>query len=197
MAGKSFISPPILSRGAIAQNTITTGLKMEFSLEDATSVIKEFDGTRPESAQDWVDETSFYSDQLSQEGKEKLAKYIYHVALKRRAKEAFRGQVPSSVEEICDFILKRFKPIETLMSMQRLVAGCYQGNRTGNNSTRIPEIIQRDMVDLQFANSRFSGNSHNGFVNRGYNGGRYNRGCRIKIRGRGVCRAFDYRGGNV
>lgn len=120
------------SRYSLSETDGTASLKMEFSLKVATSVIKEFDGARAESAQDWVDATCFYSDQLTQEGKDKLVKYIYQVSLKRRAKEAFRSQEPRSVEEICNVILKRFKPLETLTSVQRMIAECYQGNRSVN-----------------------------------------------------------------
>ena len=274
---KSLISPLIPSEGAVefpqdqlsrpSRNSLsetdgTASLKMEFSLKVATSVIKEFDGARAESAQDWVDATCFYSDQLTQEGKDKLVKYIYQVSLKRRAKEAFRSQEPRSVEEICNVILKRFKPLETLTSVQRMIAECYQGNRSvntyvseleelGNKYTSIQiaelgigskehirrsceqllistlrqglygegriavlagkpstfeeavsiarnaEVIQRDVVDHQFANSSFRGNNYNGFGNRGSNRGRYNRDFRNKNRGRGVYRPYNNRGGYV
>lgn len=123
-----------------------------FNLKVAAAIIKEFwgDGTR---TFDYVESIQYYADQVCSSEHEKVVDYIYRVSLKGHAKESFFSfsTKPTSVQQISDHLLSRFKPKETLAGIQRQIASCTQGGRSVSGYVSELEQLGSKLIRIQVA----------------------------------------------
>lgn len=141
---------------AVINDTRTTTLpipsiKMNFSLKDATSTIKEFSGHGgPDAVAQFVSATRFYADLLDEAGKIILLKFLIDTRLQGEARRCLLVR-PTTINQLCLVLEERFKSHETVAQLHSKLARLQQGGRSVSKFAAEIERVADQLTGLQVA----------------------------------------------
>lgn len=111
----------------------STSSKMDFSIQEATRMVKEFSGgvgiDGAEAVLVYVAGIKFYAKLLNSVGRDTLVDFIFDTKLTGEARRCFLAR-PASLEAICDTLLQRFSAKETIAEVTGRLARTTQGGRS-------------------------------------------------------------------
>lgn len=122
----------------------------EFNLKEASNIIKEFwgDGSK---VLDYVDAIQYYADTIDPSEHLKIVDYICRVSLKGSAKESLFVVTDklTSITEITNHLIRRFKPKETLAGIQSQISNCKQHSRSVSSYVSELEQLGSKLIRIQ------------------------------------------------
>lgn len=134
-------------------NNSATMAGEKFSLQTALKLINAFEGDQ-NSVRDFINSIKYYAKCLETippnsglTEQKKLIEFLLNIKLKGRARQVFICE-PVTIDQLCDKLLKRFKPRETLVALQGKLDSVQQEGLDVDSYAKIVEEISYKMLQI-------------------------------------------------
>lgn len=125
----------------------------KFELSTAIKLINSFEGDNSDVL-DFTRSVNYYAssfgpedDKISDGERKKFIDFLLNIKIKGHARQLFL-RTPTSIKEVCDRLLQRFKPRETMTDLTDKLHNLCQEQRTVDNFAKEIELISYKLLQL-------------------------------------------------
>lgn len=126
----------------------------KFELATAIKLINTFEGENSDVL-DFTRSVNYYAnsfgpedDKITECERKKLIDFLLNIKIKGHARQIFL-RTPTSIKQLCDQLLKRFKPRETMADLTDKLHSVSQEQRTVDNFAKEIELLSYKLLQLQ------------------------------------------------